>query len=331
MNNTFLYLITVLIWGSTWIAINYQLGNVAPEASIVYRFALAAIILFSYCKVKGLTVNFSFRNHLQFFFFGLTLFSFNYYLLYSAQQHINSALTCIAFSMIMFFNVFNARIWYGTKITHRVYLGGALGLFGIITLFWPQISDTQFGAETLLGLGFCITGTAVASTGNMISMRNQKQNLPLLPAMAWGMAYGAISMAVIFILQGKSFSFDYTFSYIISLLYLAIFGSVIAFASYLTLLNRIGAHKASYASVMFPAVAVIISTIVENFAWTTYTMVGLLFILVGNLVVLMRSKKPLVNIEQINDKQYKTEDNAADHKETEQLAIHETPLKTQRL
>ncbi|MGB2741417.1 MAG: DMT family transporter [Cognaticolwellia sp.] len=292
MNNTFLYIITVLIWGSTWIAIKYQLGDVAPEASIVYRFSLAALILFAYCKFKGLRLHFSLRHHLQFFLFGVTLFSFNYYLLYSAQQHINSALTCIAFSMIMFFNVFNARIWYGTKITKQVYLGGTLGLLGIITLFWPQINDTELGRETLIGLGLCLTGTLFASTGNMLSMRNQKLKLPLMSANAWGMAYGAIFMALVAIVQGKSFTFDSSFSYVSSLLYLAIFGSVIAFGSYLTLLNRIGAHQASYASIMFPAVAVTISTFVEGFAWTAYTLTGLLFIVAGNLVVLTRTKKP---------------------------------------
>ena len=321
MNNTFLYIITVLIWGSTWIAINYQLGGVEPEVSIVYRFGLAAIILFTYCKFKGLTLQFSLRHHLQFFLFGITLFSFNYYFLYSAQQHINSALTCIAFSMIMFFNVFNARIWYGTKITQQVYVGGALGLLGIVTLFWPQISDTQLGPETLLGLGLCIMGTLIASTGNMLSMKNQQMKLPLIPAMAWGMAYGAIFMAVVVVIQGKNFNFDYTFPYVSSLLYLTIFGSVIAFASYLTLLNNIGAHKASYASIMFPAVAVIISTIVEGFAWSTYTFAGLFFILAGNLVVLIRTKKPLPN------------DNLAqahDHK-TEQPNIEHTNMKAQRL
>ena len=295
MNNTFLYIITVLIWGSTWIAIKYQLGDVAPEASIVYRFGLAAILLFAYCWFKGLTLRFSLRHHLQFFLFGATLFSVNYYLLYSAQQHINSALTCIAFSMIMFFNVFNARIWYDTKITQQVYVGGILGLLGIITLFWPQISDTALGAETLLGLGLCLGGTLIASVGNMLSMKNQKLKLPLMSANAWGMAYGAIFMAVIAVIQGKNFSFDHSFAYISSLLYLAIFGSVIAFGSYLTLLNRIGAHRASYASIMFPAVAVIISTFVEGFAWSIYTVVGLCFILVGNLVVLARVKKPLDN------------------------------------
>jgi len=321
MNNTFLYIITVLIWGSTWIAINYQLGGVEPEVSIVYRFGLAAIILFTYCKFKGLTLQFSLRHHLQFFLFGITLFSFNYYFLYSAQQHINSALTCIAFSMIMFFNVFNARIWYGTKITQQVYVGGALGLLGIVTLFWPQISDTQLGPETLLGLGLCIMGTLIASTGNMLSMKNQQMKLPLIPAMAWGMAYGAIFMAVVVVIQGKNFNFDYTFPYVSSLLYLTIFGSVIAFASYLTLLNNIGAHKASYASIMFPAVAVIISTIVEGFAWSTYTFAGLFFILTGNLVVLIRTKKPLPNDNLTQAHDYKTE----------QPNIEHTNMKAQRL
>jgi drug/metabolite transporter (DMT)-like permease len=133
------------------------------------------------------------------------------------------------------------------------------------------------------------------------------------------MTYGAIFMAIIAMAQGKNFSFDYTFSYISSLLYLSIFGSVIAFASYLTLLNRIGAHKASYASVMFPAVAVIISTLVEGFAWTTYTLVGLLFILAGNLVVLIRSKKQLTG-----DSCTEIQKNSA-----EKADINQTKLKTQ--
>ena len=291
MNNTFLYIITVLIWGSTWIAINYQLGDVASEVSLFYRFGLAALVLFAYCQYKKVSVTFSARYHLQFFLFGMTLFGCNYLFLYSAQQHINSALTCIAFSMIMFFNVFNARIWYGTRITKQVYVGGFLGLTGIITLFWPQINDTQLGAETLMGLGLCITGTLFASTGNMLSMKNQKMQLPLMPANAWGMAYGATFMALMALFQGKEFSFEYSVPYVTSLLYLSIFGSVIAFGSYLTLLNRIGAHKASYASIMFPAVAVVISTFVEDFSWTLFTVAGLSFILAGNLVVLMKPKK----------------------------------------
>ena len=291
MSNTFLYIVTVVIWGSTWIVINYQLGDVAPEASLVYRFGLAAVILFALCKIKKLPLKFSKQQHMQLFAFGLTLFGCNYYFLYNAQQHINSALTCIAFSMLLFFNVINARIWFKTKITKQIYIGGALGLLGMVTLFWPEVTSTTLGTETLFGLALCLVGTLFASTGNMLSIRNQQLKLPLLSANAWAMAYGASFMAIMLVVQGKSFSFSFTLPYISSLLYLSIFGSVIAFGSYLTLLNRIGAHQASYANIIFPAVAVVISTFVEGFSWSIHTVLGLVFILLGNLVVLTKPKK----------------------------------------
>jgi drug/metabolite transporter (DMT)-like permease len=295
MNNTFLYVITVLIWGTTWIAIKYQLGDVPSEASIVYRFGLAAIIMFAYCRFKNLPLTFNKKQHLQFFFFGISLFGCNYYFIYSAQQHINSALTSIAFSMIMFFNVVNARILFKTKITQQTYIGALLGLTGIVVLFWPQVNDTKLGAETLLGLSLCLVGTFLASMGNMVSMKNKIMNLPMMQANAWGMFYGTISMTILLLAQGKSFTFSYTLPYISSLIYLSIFGSIIAFASYLTLLNNIGAHKASYTSVMFPAVAVLISTLVEDFSWNIYTVVGLLIIVAGNIVVLTKPRKRKYN------------------------------------
>ena len=291
MSNSFLYIVSVIIWGSTWIAINYQLGEVAPEVSIVYRFALAALCMFAFCRYKQLPLRFSAKQHIQLFAFGLTLFGCNYYLLYNAQAHINSALTSIAFSTLMMANILNARIWFKTRISRQVYFGGGLGLIGIVTLFWPQVSNVHFGDSTLLGLGLCAIGVMFASTGNMISIKNQKNNIPVLPATAWGMFYGALFMLVLALIQGQEFTFSYTFSYISSLLYLSIFGSVIAFGCYLTLLARIGAHKASYATIMFPAVAVVISSFVEGFIWDIYTFSGLALLLAGNLVVLAKPKK----------------------------------------
>ena len=290
MNNTFLYCVTVLIWGTTWIAINYQLGDVAAEASLVYRFGLASLVLFAYCCFKKLPLSFTFKQHAQFAAFGTCLFGVNYYFLYSGQVYINSALTSIAFSTLMLANIINARLWYKTHITQQVYFGGALGLIGIVTLFWPQITDVVFGPETLLGLTLCLIGVLFASTGNMLSMKNQQQKIPVLQANAWGMAYGTLIMVMMVLFQGKSFNFSFTFAYISSLLYLSLFGSVIAFGCYLSLLSRIGAHKASYSSIMFPAVAVVISTFVEGFVWDTYTILGLTAMLVGNLVVLSKPK-----------------------------------------
>ncbi|MCP4988036.1 MAG: DMT family transporter [Colwellia sp.] len=291
MSNSFLYIVSVIIWGSTWIAINYQLGEVAPEVSIVYRFGLAAACMFTFCRFKQLPLRYSAKQHIQLFAFGLTLFGCNYYLLYNAQAHINSALTSIAFSTLMMANILNARIWFKTHISSQIYFGGGLGLIGIVTLFWPQVSTVHFGDSTLLGLGLCAIGVMFASTGNMLSIKNQQKNIPVLPATAWGMLYGALFMLVLALIQGQEFIFSYTFSYISSLLYLSIFGSVIAFGAYLTLLERIGAHKASYATIIFPAVAVVISSFVEGFTWDSYTFIGLTLMLAGNLVVLAKPRK----------------------------------------
>lgn len=289
MSNTLLYIITVLVFGSTWIAINYQLGDVIPEASVAYRFALAALILFVFAKVKQLPMNFPIEQHGLFAAFGICLFSINYLLLYNAQQHINSALACIAFSTLMLMNIINARIFYHTKITKKVYLGGAMGLLGIVMLFWPQLVDIQLGAVTLLGLVLCLLGTFSASIGNMLSIKNQQRKIPIVQANAWGMLYGAIFTSLTILVQGKQFSFSFEMAYISSLIYLSLFGSVIAFGCYLTLMTRIGAHKTSYANLMYPAIAVIISTIFEGFIWSGYTVIGLTFILLGNLVVLTKT------------------------------------------
>ena len=297
MNNTVLYLLTVLIWGSTWIAINYQLGDVATEASVTYRFTLAAVVLFIYCFVRRLPLSMSPGQHLRLALFGIALFGFNYLMLYQAQQHINSALTCIAFSTLTLFNIINARIWYKTAITKQVFIGGALGFAGIITLFWPQVNELSFSDATLYGLTLCIIGTLSASVGNMISLRNQRTKMPVVQSNAWGMAYGAIFMAIMTLVHGKAFTFDNSLAYVSSLVYLSIFGSVIAFGCYLSLMMRIGSHKTSYANIMFPAVAVVISTFVEDFDWNTYAIAGLSIIMMGNLVILAKPKQKTIETE----------------------------------
>lgn len=291
MNNITLYAITVIIWGSTWIAITYQLGTVAPEVSLVYRFGLAAIVMWLFCSFKRLPMKFSLIQHIQLMFFGTTLFGGNYFFLYQGQQYINSALACIAFSSIMFLNIVNARVWFKTKITSQVLMGAVIGVAGMVILFWPDITNNDLGQSTAYGIALCLTGAAFASSGNMISIRNSKKSIPVTQASTLGMTYGTVAMLILALIQGKQFNFDFSVSYVTSLIYLSIFGSVIAFATYLTLLERIGAHKASYATIMFPAVAVLISSVVENFQWSTYTIVGLLLVVLGNIVVLNKPKK----------------------------------------
>ena len=288
MNNSILYTITVVIWGSTWLAIEYQLGVVEPEVSIAYRYAAAALVLFAWCRFRGLSLRFSVKEHAYFVLLGLLLFCLNYIFAYRAQVHITSALAAIAFSTMLWMNIILSRIFFGTRVTVYVLAGALLGIVGIVVLFAPQIESIAVTDSMFFGSVFALGGALTASFGNMLSQSAQKRRLPVVETNTWGMFYGAILTSFVALASGHEFNFDATFTYISSLAYLAIFGSVIAFGAYLTLLGRIGAHKAGYVTVMFPVVAVILSVVFEGMRLTGTIVTGAALVLLGNLLILKK-------------------------------------------
>ena len=291
MSNLLLYLITVLIWGSTWFAIEFQLGIVEPEVSIVYRYAAASLLLFAWSRLRGLHLRFDLRAHGWFLLLGFFLFCMNYILAYRAQIYISSALTAIAFSTIVWMNIINARLFFGVRAGQRVLFGSLLGIAGIFTLFAPQIGEMSLSDTVFYGSVLAVLGALVASFGNMASQGAQMKKLPVVQSNAWGMFYGAVITGLIAAAEGYAFTFDWSSGYVTSLAYLAMFGSIIAFGAYLTLLGRIGAHKAGYAMVMFPVVALILSALFEGLQINATVVLGTILVLAGNIFVL-RSPAP---------------------------------------
>jgi drug/metabolite transporter (DMT)-like permease len=286
MRNWMLYLVTVLVWGTTWLAIEFQLGVVSPEVSVFYRYAIATALLFAWCLARGLNLKFDRRAHSRFILLGMLLFCLNYIVTYHAQQYITSALTAIAFSTMLWMNIINARIFFGVRAGGRVIVGALLGIIGIVVLFMPQIDRVSLSDATLYGAALCVLGALIASLGNMVSQSAQNDGLPVMQSNAWGMLYGSILTGAIAFGQGQEFNFDWSLTYVSSLLYLIIFGSIIAFGAYLTLLGRIGAHKAGYAVVMFPVVALVVSVSFEGLQITANIVVGVTLVLLGNIFIL---------------------------------------------
>ena len=85
--------------------------------------------------------------------------------------------------------------------------------------------------------------------------------------------------------------FDGSTRYLLSLLYLALFGSVFAFVAYLTLLQRIGASRSGYTAAAIPVLAMLTSTVFEGYRWTAPAVVGLLLVLAGNVLVLRAKER----------------------------------------
>jgi drug/metabolite transporter (DMT)-like permease len=286
MSNTLLYVITVLIWGSTWFAIEFQLGTVEPEISIVYRYAGASLLLFAWAALRGLTLRFDRRAHAWFLVLGLFLFCLNYILAYRAQIYITSAMCAIAFSTIVWMNILLSRVFFGVRSGPRVLVGAGFGIVGIVVLFAPRIAAVSLSDSVLYGSLLAGLGALAASFGNMASQKAQSLKLPIIQSNAWGMFYGACITAAVSVAQGQSFAFEFTPQYIVSLTYLTVFGSVVAFGAYLTLLGRIGAHRAGYALVMFPVIALILSMSFEGLELDIYIVIGTILVLTGNVFVL---------------------------------------------
>jgi drug/metabolite transporter (DMT)-like permease len=287
MKNTILYIATVLVWGSTWLAIEFQLGEVDVAASVAYRFMISAVLMWMYCLWTKVPMSFSKRNHLYILLLALFNFSINYAVIYSSQKYLSSAMTSIAFSTMLLMNIINTRIFFGTKITPKTWLGALCGILGIIALFADDLLASTEESNSLFGLGLVLTAALIASLGNMVSVRNSKANMNIFAVNAWGMLYGSIILSILVFVSGAEFGFSMQPSYIISLLYLAVFGTVIAFATFYVLLNDMGPEKASYVIVLFPVVAVALSSFFEGFTWTSNTFIGFALVLLGNAIILM--------------------------------------------
>lgn len=286
--NALLYGLVVVIWGTTWIAIFLQQGPVAAPVSIFWRFAVASAAMMLVLLTLGRLRKLAVRDHLFCMVQGCCVFCFNFWCFYTAAKFINTGLESVIFSMAVLYNAINSFIFFGQRPPARFWAAAILGLLGIITLFWDDLLASGWSHELLLGIGLSALGTYGFSLGNMISLRHQRNGLETMTTNAWAMTYGTLVMGAIALVRGDSFVPEWTMSYIGALLYLAIFGSVIAFGAYFTLVGRIGAGKAAYSTLLFPLVALSISTVYEGYVWHMNAVAGLLLILTGNLVMFTR-------------------------------------------
>ena len=285
-----LYITIVLIWGSTWIVIPYQLGDVAVEMSVGYRFGIAALFLYCYALLTKRRLSLP-RDAYPFVFLqGTLLFSLNYFLVYYGIAYITTGLVAVVFSSVIVFNAIFERWFFRAPLEGRVLLAAVIGFSGIALIFWPEISTLSLRDDTVIGISFILIATIIASLGNMTAVVNTQRSLPVVAVNAHSMAWASVTSLLLGTLLGREFTFPLTSNYIVSLTYLSLFGSAIAFGCYLALIRRIGAVRAAYSAVAFPIVALGISTIFEDYRWTAVAAIGIMLTLVGNWLILSRPK-----------------------------------------
>ena len=288
-----LYAVVVLIWGSTWAAIPFQLGVVAEEVSVAYRFALGSIALFCYAALSGRQIRIPAKQYGMVIVTGTLMFSANYLFTYYAINNVTSGLVAVAFSLLVVSNAFLERVFFRKPLESRMMLASMLGVAGVGCLFWPEVAALDLADRTVTGLILALIAVVFASFGNMGAVINTGRQLPVVAVNAHGMAWGALTSTTVALILGKEFNFSFEPGYLLSLGYLAIFGSAVAFGCYLALIRAIGSARAAYTTVLFPIIALSISTIVEDYQWSTLAVTGILFIVAGNWLALTKIKGAL--------------------------------------
>jgi drug/metabolite transporter (DMT)-like permease len=271
MPSSALFAIASLIWGSTFWAITLELGDIAPSVSVVYRFGLASAALFLYCLLRRDKLLLPWRTQRWMMLQGFLTFGVSYVCTYNAEQFVVSALVAVLFALMVFWTPICGRLAFGTPIAPRTWVAGMGAIAGVTMLFWHSIGAalhelSRGGAATFLGGALLAVIAAFASSaGSVVVARVRAESSNLMLTMAWSMLWGTLFVTAWSLATGQPFAVPQRPSYWMGLLYLSLFGSVIAFFAYFTLINRIGSQKAVYISVITPVISVLLSIRLEHF------------------------------------------------------------------
>ena len=276
ISDRWLFWVPTLIWASTWHVILFQLDAGVPVLnSVAWRFALAALLLLAFSLWRGDSLRMPLSAHLLMLATGIVQYSGNYYSVYEAERHIPSGLVAVLFCLMVFGNALSGRVFFGQAVTRRFLLAASGGVIGVVMIFWPEIAATGARPTAALGLGLGLLAVLAACIGNVLTLTLTRRSLPLVPILAWSMGYGAAFLVLLSLATGTGLHFDWRPPYVLSLLYLTVFGSVIAFVLYFKLAQRQGAARAALTGVVIPVIALAISAALEGWRPTGLALVGM--------------------------------------------------------
>jgi drug/metabolite transporter (DMT)-like permease len=283
-----LFAIPATVWSTTFFAITLQLPHAHPAISLTYRFALASACMFFVSRARGELKAMTPKLHLLTALLGLVQYSLSYSMTYNAERFAPSGLASLVFTLLVFLNPIAGALFFKRKLVSGVVIGAALGFAGIAAMFGGSAS---IDAKIAVGLWLLLGATFSACAGNMLSMAAAKSGLPSSCYTAWGLLYGTLGFALYAFVSGAHWVLPASASYWGSLVYLAVFGTAVAFGFYTVLLNRIG-PIAAYMSVVTPFGAVLISVIFEKMILTAPMFLGIALAIMGAGFALKPPKTP---------------------------------------
>ena len=285
-----LFAICVVVWGTTWHAITYQLYDFSAEVGVAVRFALAGASLLALCRWRGVPLAYSLADHRALALQGVFLYGVSYVCVYHAERFVPSGLVAVGYSASPLLAGIGAALLFGAALSRRFVLGGVLGVCGVIVIFWTEITRASGGERAELGALLTVASVLLSAVGSLTASRNRRRGVALLPAMGFGMLYGALAAALVALAFGRSVALPTAPSWWLSLAYLAFAGSVLTFACFLTLQDRVGVGATGTVGVMTPLLALVVSMAFEGFRPDGRTVAGVALAIAGNALMLIPAR-----------------------------------------
>jgi drug/metabolite transporter (DMT)-like permease len=280
-----LFLAPVAIWASTWHVILYQLASPVPAlTSVGWRFLIAALMLAVLARSRGVSLKLPRHAHGYALATGVIQYAGNYWSVYEAERLVPSGLVAVLFCLMVFMNAGVGWLLWRQPVSRRFLVASSGAVLGVALIFWPEIASTGARPQAALGLGLSFFAVVVACIGGFLTLVLTRRGLPLVPVLAWSMGYGAVFLLLVSLGLGHGLPFDASWSYVGSLVYLAAFGSVVAFTLYYKLAERRGPAQAALVGVLVPVIALIVSAVLEGWQATPLAVGGMLLCLVSLFV-----------------------------------------------
>ncbi len=293
-----LFAFCVIVWGTTWHAITYQISDLAPEFGVALRFGLAAALLLAFAAWRRERLRLTLRMHASLALQGSFLYGVSYVCVYHAERFVASGLVAVGFSGSPLLAGLGTSLLFGVVVGGRFVVGGVLSLVGVAMIFWPEIVRPSSNGDGGLGAALTVGAVLLSTVGGVTASRNRRLGVPLLPAMGFGMLYGAAAAALLGLLLGRDLVLPMTASWWLALAWLSVAGSVLTFACFLTLQDRLGPGPAGSVGVMTPLLALVVSLLFEGYRPDLFTAFGTVLAIAGNALMLRPaaslSLKPLV-------------------------------------
>jgi len=285
-----LFAICVVVWGTTWHAITYQLYDFSAEVGVAIRFALAGAAVLALCRWRGVPLAYPLVDHAALALQGVFLYGVSYVCVYHGERFVPSGLVAVGYSASPLLSGIGAALLFGATLSPRFVAGGVLGVCGVVVIFWTEITRASGGERAALGALLTVAAVLLSAVGSLVASRNRKRGVALLPAMGFGMLYGAIAAAVVALAFGRGVALPTAPSWWLSLAYLAFAGSVLTFACFLTLQDRVGVGAAGTVGVMTPLLALLVSIAFEGFRPDVLTAAGAGLAVAGNALMLIPAR-----------------------------------------